>query len=151
MCFADFNVLKAVASSGWMGDMSVFDNNVYIDGSLKNIVENGEILGYELQTNITYYRGILMSMIARIEIKEDGRDIPKENIRISTDRRTWFTLDEARQAYSYKWEYGEPLYIRVMKPGGLTNGKHQMEMIESVRTAYMPLPMEGERAFEVFI
>ena len=92
-----------------------------------------------------------MSMIARIAIKEDGRDIPKENIRISTDRRTWFTLDEARQAYSYKWEYGKPLYIRVMKPGGLTNGKHQMEMIEGVRTAYMPSPIEGERAFEVLI
>ena len=131
--------------------MSVFDNNVYIDGSLKNIVENGEILGYELQTNITYYRGIPMSMIARIAIKEDGRDIPKESIRISADRRTWFTLDEARQAYSYKWEYGKPLYIRVMKPGGLTNGKHQMEMIEGVRTAYMPSPIEGERAFEVLI
>ena len=129
----------------------MFDNNVYIDGSLKNFTENGEILGYELQTNITYYRGIPMSMIARIEIKEDGRDVPEEDIRISINQKEWFTLDEAKTAYSYKWVYGEPLYIRVVKPGGLKPGKHQMEMLEGVRTAYMPSPMEGVRTFEVII
>lgn len=129
----------------------MFDNNVYIDGSLKNIDENGIVFGYELQTNITYYRGIQMSMIVQIKIKEDGMDVPEENIRISVNQREWFTLKEAKTAYSYKWEYGKPLYIRVLKPGGLSEGNHQMEMTESVRTAYMPAPMEGTRTFDVIV
>ena len=32
--------------------------------------------GYELQTNITYYRGIPMSMIEYIKVAADGEEAP---------------------------------------------------------------------------
>ena len=93
----------------------MFDNNVFLENTCVNVVENGQITGYELQTNITYYRGIPMSMIEYIRISEDGKEVQKEDIRISVDKKDWFTLQEAETVTSYKWEYGEPLYIRVMK------------------------------------
>jgi len=129
----------------------MFDNNVYIKGTCKNVVEEGKITGYEMQTNITYYRGIPMSMIVKVEVSEDGETVPSENIRISVDYEDWFTLKEAETVVDYKWEYGEPLYIRVLKEGGLAAGTHSMVLTEAVRTAYIPLPLEGTKAFEVTV
>ena len=129
----------------------MFDNNVYIKDTCKNVTEGDRVIGYEMQTNITYYRGIPMSMIVKIEVSEDGAIVPAEDIRISVDREDWFTLTEAETAVNHKWEYGEPLYIRVLKEGGLSAGTHRMVLTEAVRTAYIPAPLEGVKAFEVTI
>lgn len=129
----------------------MFDNNVYIKDTCKNVTEGGKVIGFELQTNITYYRGIPMSMIVKIEVNADGEAAPAEDIRISVDYEDWFTLKEAETAVNHKWEYGEPLYIRVLKEGGLSAGTHDMVLTEAVRTAYIPAPLEGVKAFQVTI
>lgn len=121
----------------------MFDNNVFIENSCKNTVSGGKVTGYELQTNITYYRGIPMSMIEYIRIEEDGRPVDESCLRISVDREDWFTLKEAETVTDYKWEYGEPLYIRVEKEGGLSKGTHQIKLTAATRTAYIPVPLEG--------
>ncbi len=36
----------------------MFDNNVFKEATCKNIEEKGEVIGFELQTLITYYRGV---------------------------------------------------------------------------------------------
>ncbi len=129
----------------------MFDNNVYIPGTCKNVEVDGQIIGYEMQTNITYYRGIPMSMIVKVAVSEDGQAVDPAAIRISVDAEDWFTLEEARTVVSYKWEYGEPLYIRVLKEGGLCAGTHEMVLTEAVRTAYIPAPLEGTKAFTAVI
>lgn len=123
----------------------MFDNNVFIEDSCKNIVDNGELSGYELQTLITYYRGIPMSMIEYVHVTVDGKQEDDEAIIISIDGHDWFTLKEAETVTSYKWEYGEPLYIRVKRPGGLEKGVHQIKLTVATRTAYIPVPLEGNR------
>ena len=129
----------------------MFDNNVFLENSCVNVEESGQITGYELQTNITYYRGIPMSMIEYIRVSEDGKEVKREDIRISVDKKDWFTLQEAETVTSYKWEYGEPLYIRVRKAGGLTKGAHKVKLTVATRTAYIPVPLEGIREREVII
>jgi len=129
----------------------MFDNNVFLDDSCKNVVENGSVIGYEMQTNITYYRGIPLSMIEYIRVSKDGDDEPLENIIISIDKIDWFTLKEAETVTSYKWEYGEPLYIRILEEGGLSKGTHKIKLTVATRTAYIPVPLEGskERIVEI--
>ncbi|WP_326512815.1 C-glycoside deglycosidase beta subunit domain-containing protein [Clostridium intestinale] len=129
----------------------MFDNNVFLEDSCKNVVENGDIIGYEMQTNITYYRGIPLSMIEYIRVSKDGDVEPLENIRISIDKIDWFTLKEAETVTSYKWEYGEPLYIRILEEGGLSKGTHKIKLTVATRTAYIPVPLEGskERIVEI--
>lgn len=129
----------------------MFDSNVYIPGSLKNVEVDGKVIGYEMQTNITYYRGVPMSMIVKVEVEADGVVEPSENIRITVDNIDWFTLEEAETAVNHKWEYGDPLTIRVLKEGGLAAGTHKMVLTHSVRTAYIPAPLQGVREFEVTI
>lgn len=129
----------------------MFDNNVFLDNSCKNVVENDKIIGYEIQTNITYYRGVPLSMIEHIRVSKDGVNEPVENIRISVDRTDWFTLKEAETVTSYKWEYGEPLYVRILEEGGLSKGTHKIKLTVATRTAYIPVPLEGnkERTVEI--
>lgn len=129
----------------------MFDNNVFIENTCVNVEEEGKVIGYEMQTNITYYRGIPMSMIEYIRVAADGEEVPEEDIRISIDRIDWFTLKEAETVTTYKWEYGEPLYIRVMKDGGLSSGTHKVKLTVATRTAYIPVPLEGIKEREVVI
>jgi hypothetical protein len=129
----------------------MFDNNVFMEGSCRNTVQDGKIIGYELKTNITYYRGIPLSMIEYIRIETDGKEVEQDKIRISVDEEDWFTLKEADTVTSYKWEYGEPLYIRVLDESGLSKGTHTVKLTVATRTAYIPVPLEGikERTVEI--
>lgn len=128
----------------------MFDNNVFIKDTCRNVTEDGAVTGFELQTNITYYRGIPLSMVEYIRVAVDGAEQPCEDIRISVDQVDWFTLKEAETVTTYKWEYGEPLYIRVLGPG-LSAGTHRVKLTVATRTAYIPVPLEGIRAREVAI
>lgn len=130
----------------------MFDNNVFIEGSCKNVEEDGKILGYELKTYITYYRGIPLSMVNNICVETDGKQEPRENIRCSVDNgEYWFTLDEMETVVGHKWEFGEPMTVKVLKDGGLSAGVHKVKLTVIVRTAYIPVPLEGskERIVEI--
>lgn len=129
----------------------MFDNNVFKKDTCKNIEENGTTMGYELQTLITYYRGIPLSMVEFVKVAVDGVEEEAGDIRISIDQEDWFTLKEAATVTTYKWEYGEPLYIRVMKDGGLAKGNHDVALTIATRTAYIPVPLVGMKERTVTI
>lgn len=130
----------------------MFDNNVFIENSCQNTVEDGKIIGYEMQTYITYYRGIPLSMVNNIRVTTDGVEVPRENIRCSVDGgEYWFTLDEMKTVVEHKWEFGEPMIVRVMKDGGLEKGSHEVDLNVIVRTAYIPVPLDGHKTRTVEI
>ena len=88
----------------------MFDNNVFIENTCKNVETNGIISGFELQTYITYYRAIPLSMVNDIRVKVDGEEIPRETIRCTVDGgEYWFTLDEMKTVTTHKWEFGEQI------------------------------------------
>jgi len=121
----------------------MFDNYVLLEKGFRNVEENGETVGFELQTFISYYRGIPLSMINTFEIAVDGKKVPAEDICFSPDGKIFFKLSELPTVTSYKWEYGEPGYLRVAAPGGLSKGKHEVSLMESIRISYIPVPFVG--------
>lgn len=130
----------------------MFDNNVFLEGSCKNVTEDNKIIGYEAKTHITYYRGIPLSMVNDIRVKADNKEAARESIRCSVDNgEYWFTLDEMTTVTGHKWEYGEPMTVRVLQEGGLSKGSHEVELTVIVRTAYIPVPIEGVRKRSVTI
>jgi len=129
----------------------MFDNNVFIEGSCKNVEENGKIIGIEMQTHITYYRGIPLSMVNYMDVEVDGRQIPREKLRIAVDEFDWFTLKEMETVTTIKWEYGTPATVRVLMDGGLTPGEHDVKLTVCTRTAYIPIPIEGVMTRKVTI
>lgn len=130
----------------------MFDNNVFIENTCKNVTCGGKVIGYEMQTHITYYRGIPLSMVNDIKVKTDGQEVPRENIRCSVDNgEYWFTLDEMTTVVGHKWEFGEPMTVRVLQDGGLEKGEHEVTLTVIVRTAYIPVPLEGNKTRRVMI
>ncbi|MDR4946757.1 C-glycoside deglycosidase beta subunit domain-containing protein [Neobacillus cucumis] len=129
----------------------MFDNNVFLENTCKNIEEASKIIGFELKTNITYYRGIPLSMVNDIRVEVDGEKVPRENILCSVDGVDWFSLDEMETVTSYKWEYGEPLTVQVRQDGGLSKGTHEVALDIIVRTAYIPVPLAGRKVRNVDI
>ncbi|MCR5082744.1 MAG: DUF6379 domain-containing protein, partial [Parasporobacterium sp.] len=119
----------------------MFDNNVFIEGTCKNVEEDGKIIGFEMQTHITYYRGIPLSMVNFMEVELDGKKIPREDLRIAVDEFDWFTLKEMETVTTIKWEYGTPATVRVLMDGGLTPGEHDVKLTVCTRTAYIPIPI----------
>ena len=61
------------------------------------------MIGFELQTLITYYRGIPLSMVEFIKVAVDDTEVSTEDIQISIDQQDWFYLKEATTVTSYKW------------------------------------------------
>ncbi len=121
----------------------MFDNNVFIPDTCKNVEENGAIIGFEMQTHITYYRGIPLSMINFLAVEVDGVPVPAEDIRFTADHIDWFSLEEMKTVTTIKWEYGVPGTVRVLKEGGLSKGSHEVKLTVCTRTAYIPVPIEG--------
>ena len=130
----------------------MFDNNVFIENSCRNVSEEGKVIGYEMQTHITYYRGIPLSMVNNIQVTADGEKVPREQIRCTVDGgEYWFTLDEMKTVVEHKWEFGEPMTVRVLQDGGLKKGKHEIDLNVIVRTAYIPVPLDGHKTRTVVI
>jgi len=129
----------------------MFDNNIFIEGSCRNFTENGKVMGFTLETNIPYYRSIPLSMVNDVKVYVDGVPCERESIICSPDGEEWFTLDEMTTVTTYKWEYDEPLRIKVLCVGGLAPGTHKVKLTVITRTAYIPIPIEGtmERTVEI--
>lgn len=129
----------------------MFDNNVFIKDSCRNVMENGEVIGYEMDTYITYYRGIPLSMINYLAVETDGEKVNPEDIRFTPDHIDWFTLGEMKTVGTIKWEYGAKGTVRVLKKGGLSTGSHKVHLTVCTRTAYIPVPLEGNMTREVIM
>jgi hypothetical protein len=129
----------------------MFDNNVFLQNSCHNVSKDGKIIGYGLRTYITYYRGIPLSMVNDIQVEIDGEKATREDILFSAEGDDWFTLDEMETVTTYKWEYDQAAFILVKKEGGLSKGKHDVKLTVITRTAYIPVPLKGEKCRQVII
>lgn len=129
----------------------MFDNYVFTEGSFRNLMDGNKVIGYELESLITYYRGIPCSMIHDVKVKVDQVDVPRESIRFSPNGEDYFTLDELETLTSYKWEYGESGHIRVMQEGGLASGEHEVSLTTMIRVAYIPVPFGGTKVRKIII
>lgn len=129
----------------------MFDNYVYTENSLKNFESDGKVAGFEMQTLITYYRGIPLSMVHDVQVEVDGRVFEREKIRFSPDGEEFFTLDEMTTVYSYKWEYGQNATVRVLEEGGLSVGEHELTLTTAVQVAYIPVPFSGTKTVKAIV
>lgn len=104
----------------------------------ENVVENDKKIGFNVLLRIPYYRGISLSLVDDIQVKVDGEDIPRENLRFTTRAGYTFTLSEMETVTKYRWEYGEKAKLTVLKDGGLAPGKHKIQVTVYLRISYMP-------------
>lgn len=128
----------------------MFDSYVFTDNSARNVTTQDGTTAFQLETLITYYRGIPLSMVHAVELVVDGTEVPRAEISISPNGEDWFSLDEATTVTTWRWEYGTPLYVRWLN-GGLESGEHEVTLKLKIRVAYIPVPFGGERTRTVTI
>ncbi|MGI6726650.1 MAG: C-glycoside deglycosidase beta subunit domain-containing protein [Christensenellales bacterium] len=129
----------------------MFDNYIYIDGSLKNIIRNGKKVGFEMKTGMPYYRGVPLSLVRDLSVEVDGKIYDKEKLLFSVDNEEFFSLKKMETVYNIKWEYGVPATVRVMEEGGLEKGEHRVKLYVSIIIHYVPFPSAGTRTVIDFV
>lgn len=123
----------------------MFDNYLFIKDTTKNVEKDGEVTGFQLQTYITYYRGIPLSMIHELKVSVDNVEVNSEDILFSPDQKVYFTLKELETCSTYRWEYGDLATIYVKRPGGVSKGKHDVSLTLAIRVAYIPVPFGASK------
>ena len=130
----------------------MFDEFALLDNGFGNVTdESGKVTGFQLKTQIPYYRGIPLSMVEWINVKVDGEEVVQSKIKFSPNGEDYFTLDEMTTVTTYKWEFGQEAIVFVEKEGGLSKGSHEISLKQAIRNAYYPFPIEARRTktFEI--
>lgn len=115
----------------------MFDKYIIGEGSVRNVEENGETIGFSFSTRIPYYRGLGVSMVEPFQVVVDGAAVEPEQLRFTLRDRTW-TFDELAQDFESRWELTETAQVTVLVPGGLAPGAHEINVTEVLRISYLP-------------
>ena len=108
----------------------------------RNITENGRVTGFQFKIRLPYYRGVFLSQLRPGTLFVDGERIEKEEI-------TWcihgeeYTLEQMREDFHTHWEPAVPAVLRVKKPGGLSQGYHDLKYGFCFTSSYMPPMMQN--------
>ena len=120
----------------------MFEKYMICEHDFRNVVESGEVTGFQFRARLPYYRGLGISMVEDLAVTVDSQRYPRENIRITLHGNT-YTLDEMEQEYEDRWEFGEEGIVTVQQPGGLSPGLHKVEMDDTLRISYIPFMLTG--------
>ncbi len=112
--------------------------DVVVDNSLKNYYVDGQKMGYTFDIRLSYYRGHFLSVIDEFGIRVDGRDISNDVIKFCINGKE-FSPNEFDKCYSEFWRVLDPATIRVFCPGGLEEGRHDIDVTLFFRSPYMPV------------
>jgi hypothetical protein len=120
----------------------MFDQYMICEHDFRNVVECGQVTGFQFFARLPYYRGLGISMVEDLAITVDGQRYPRESIRVSLHGNV-YSLDEMEHEYEDRWEFGEEVIVFVQKPGGLGHGLHKIEMQDTLRISYLPFLLTG--------
>lgn len=123
----------------------MFDKYIICESGFQNITDGGKVTGFQLKARLPYYRGLGISMVEELSLKVDGNQIPRQAIQVTLHGNT-YTLDEMETEYDDRWEFGEEGLLTVQHPGGLTPGRHKIELSPSLRISYLPFTLVGTDA-----
>jgi hypothetical protein len=105
--------------------------------------EAGNATGFEFRIRTQYYRGCWLSQIRHGRVIVDGEEFWPDSGKV-----TWivegkeYTIPEMMKDNLTLWPMNKAATIRVKKPGGLTQGYHDVEMHYFISHSYMPPEMD---------
>lgn len=115
----------------------MYENQMILTRGFQNVYQDGQPVGFQIQVKIAYYRGIFLEIIGGFDITVDGTKFSRDQLRLTVAGRT-FTMDEAARAEDVRWDFGTPMLITVLTPGGLKPGIHEVEVSQMVNPSYVP-------------
>lgn len=117
----------------------MFEKYMIVEDDVENVIENGQITGFQFGARLPYYRGLGLSMVEEIIVTVDDEKIPQENI-VLLVRGNSYTMAQLEVEADERWEMGEIVHVKVLKNGGLSKGTHKLHLFMNLRISYMPFP-----------
>jgi len=115
----------------------MYESQMILTRGFQNMYENGQPIGFQILLKTAYYRGVFLDIIGVIEITVDGKKYSRDQLRLTVDGRT-FTMDEAGRTENVHWDFGTPMIVTVLTPGGLKPGIHEVVVSQGVNPSYVP-------------
>jgi hypothetical protein len=115
--------------------------------AFKNTVVDSNVVGFQFETKILYYRGITLSIIHDLIVEVDGVKYPREAIRFTVNGET-FTLNEMATVISNRWLFGQYAKVTVLIEGGLASGAHKLKVTQVIAPSYMPMILNNSDTSE---
>ena len=109
----------------------------------RNTTENGEVTGFQLKIRLPYYRGVFLSQLRPGTLVIDGERFEKEDI-VWTVNGEDYTCEEMRHDWHTHWAVTQPATLKVRKPGGLSQGYHDIVYGFCFTSSYMPPVMQDQ-------
>ena len=108
----------------------------------RNVVEDGEVTGFQFKIRLPYYRGVFLSQLRPGTLFVDGEAIRKEDITWCLNGET-YTNDEMAVDFKTHWSPTELMVLKVKKPGGLKQGYHDLKYGYCFTSSYMPPALQA--------
>lgn len=115
----------------------MFEHKIISGEHIRNVAKDGEITGFEIGLRIPYYRGLALSMVHDIELKVDGESYSTDLMCFTVSTGS-FMFAEMETVVNNRWEFGEVATLTVTRPGGLSEGEHDVEVVLHLRISYLP-------------
>lgn len=101
------------------------------EGSLKNDVVAGKIVGYQFGVRLPRYRGNMLSLVNGYYVNVDGEEIAQDAMTFEINGKKPRTWAEIKEAVWEHWDYQTTGYIHIAKEGGLAIGEHKIKAVIS--------------------
>ncbi len=108
-----------------------------LDYGFKNVRQNGQITGFQVQVVNGYYRGIYVPIVRGFEVEVDGESFKGPQIKCGFNGKT-YEQTELNKLSDVRWQWLEPATLTVSKPGGLKPGWHNVTVATTTYISYMP-------------
>lgn len=120
----------------------MFDKYIIVEDTLRNVVKDDDVTGFQLGVRLPYYRGLGLSMVEDVRVTVDGQTAPAGSVSLTVHGNT-YKLTELPGIFDDRWEMGEVATVFVERRGGLAPGEHAVAVSERLRISYMPVPGGG--------
>ncbi|VUX18524.1 Uncharacterised protein [Streptococcus pasteurianus] len=106
--------------------------------SFSTIYVNGKKQGFSFDVQLAYYRGHYLSDIDLLEVQVHGQAVSSEAVTFELNGKE-LPIYKLKYAVTKFWNQAVPAKIRVLFPGGLATGEHEIKLDLMLRIPYMQI------------
>lgn len=122
----------------------MFDSFLIREDSLKNVEQDGKIVGFKFGVRIADYRGAILSLHNGYYVSVDGVEYPREVQKFEINGKPPRSFEELKTCVWEHWDFDDEGMLYIKKEGGLAPGIHHIGLQQSILAAYGYMPTDEE-------
>lgn len=114
----------------------MYDCYMIVGEKFRNVVANGQVIGFQIGLRIPYYSSVWLSMVGETELQVDGEHFTADQMTVTLRGKEYPKTRLEDEPYE-KWEFGEIGIVTIAKPGGLPAGEHTIDVRQQVLIGFV--------------